>query len=152
MIDYKKLIKYIIIPLGIGVIVGLLTGANGAYEEFVKPEFSPPAILFPIVWSILYILMGVSSYLVSESNNVLKDNALLYYYAQLVVNFLWSFVFFSFKWYLFAFIWLLLLIVLVVLMIIKFYRVNRTSAYLQIPYLFWILFAAVLNYAVYTLN
>lgn len=96
--------------------------------------------------------MGVSSFLVSESNNILKENALLYYYAQLVVNFLWSFVFFSFKWYLFAFIWLLLLIVLVVLMIIKFYRVNKTSAYLQIPYLLWILFAAVLNYAVYTLN
>lgn len=150
--DYKKLIKYILIPLGVGALVGFLSGSNSTYSDIMKPEFSPPAILFPIVWSILYILMGISSYMISESTDVLKDNALFYYYGQLSVNFLWSFIFFTFKWYLIAFIWLILLIVLVVLMIIKFYRVNRLSAYLQIPYLLWILFASILNFSIYVLN
>lgn len=149
-IDYKKLIINILIPLGLGTIVGLLTSGMGGYKDIIKPSFAPSGIIFPIVWSILYILMGVSFYLVTEDSS--DDRLKKIYYLQLGVNLVWSFIFFTFKWYLFAFIWILLLVALVLCMIMKFKKVNPLSAYLQIPYLLWIMFASILNYAIYTLN
>lgn len=147
-INFKRLAITILIPLVLGAIVGFITNSGG-YNDMVKPSFAPPAWLFPVVWTILYILMGVSYY---KLDNISTEKTKKIYYAQLIVNLLWCFIFFSFKMYLFAFIWLLLLIVLVILMIKDFYKYNKTSAYLQIPYLIWIIFAAILNFAIYKLN
>ena len=140
-IDYKKLIKSILIPLVLGTIVGLIT--NSGYKDMIQPSFAPPGIVFPIVWGILYILMGISNYLVSNNK---------YYYPQLVLNLLWSFIFFTFKLYLLAFVWILVLIVFVILMILDYYKENKVSAYIQVPYLFWLIFAAFLCFSVFRLN
>ena len=121
-INYKKLIISILIPLALGAIVGLITGSKGSYNNFIKPSFAPSGILFPIIWSILYILMGVSFYIISEKSN--DDNLKKIYYLQLGVNLVWSFIFFTFKWYLFAFLWILLLIGLVLCMIMKFKKTS----------------------------
>lgn len=150
-IDYKRLIISIIIPVGLGAIVGLLTSSS-SYKDMVQPSFAPPGILFPIVWTILYILMGISSYIISKSNNILKSDALFTYYLQLGVNLLWSFFFFTFKWYWFSAVWIILLIYLVIKMIKKFYNISRLSGYLQIPYLLWLLFALILNISIAILN
>lgn len=151
-IDFKKLIISVLIPLVLGTLIGLLTGASGGYNDFVKPSFAPPGALFPIVWTILYALMGVSCYLISESADKNKDEALLTYYLQLAINLIWSFLFFSFKWYLFSFIWIIILIVSVVIMIKKFYDISKTSGLIQIPYLLWLIFASILNFSIFLLN
>lgn len=147
-IDYKKLIIYILIPLILGSIVGLLTSGN--YNEIIMPKFTPPKILFPIVWSILYILMGISRYIINNKEN--NHSAINTYRLQLIINLLWPFLFFNFKWFLFSFLWIILLITLVTIMILKFLKISKISGLLQIPYLLWLFFAAILNFAVYTLN
>ena len=143
-------IKSIFLPLLIGGFVGLVT-SNYTNYNLIQPSFAPPAILFPIVWTILYTLMGLS-YGFLKSNSLTDDKTNIIYYSQLFVNALWSFFFFVFEWRLFAFFWILLLIVLVILMIIEFYKKNKLAGLLQIPYLLWISFASVLNLAVYLLN
>lgn len=150
-IDFKKLFINILIPVLLGVIVGFLSGSSKGYDYIIQPSFAPPGILFPIVWTILYTLMGISSYLVSINNDI-YNNSLFIYYFQLIINLLWSFIFFKFKLYFISFLWIIFLIICVIIMIKKFYQVSRLSAYLQIPYLLWILFAAYLNYAIYVLN
>lgn len=147
-INYKKLFKFILIPLILGGIIGIITSGN--YKYINMPSFAPPKILFPIVWSILYILMGISRYLIDDLPN--NNQALKIYNSQLTVNLLWSFFFFSFKWFFFSFLWIILLIILVIIMIIKFYKLSKSSSLIQIPYLLWIIFACILNYAIYTLN
>lgn len=122
------------------------------YKYLDKPSLSPPAIVFPIVWTILYILMGVSSYLIYESNSEKKDNALIIYGIQLVLNFFWTIIFFLLNLRLLAFIWIIILLIFVVLMIVSFYKINKKAAYLQIPYLLWVIFATYLNYMLYILN
>ena len=151
-INIRKLLISIIIPIVLGSIVGLLTSSFNNYNDIIQPSFAPPGILFPIVWSILYILMGISSYIISESNSYDKDSCLGIYIIQLIVNLLWSFLFFTFKWYLISFLWILFLIVLVVIMIVMFFKISKLSAYLQIPYLLWLIFAAILNFSIYILN
>ena len=151
-INLRKLIFSILIPLGLGAIVGFITSPGSNYNDMIQPNFAPPGILFPIVWSILYIIMGITSYIISESNSYDKDEASIVYIVQLVVNLLWSFLFFTFKWYFFSFLWILLLIALVLLMIRKFYRISKISGYLNIPYLLWLIFAAVLNLSIFFLN
>lgn len=145
-INFKKLILCILIPLGLGALVGLIVPFD-TYSSIVQPSFAPPAILFPIVWSILYILMGISYYLVSEEGMNPRI-----YWIQLVVNLLWSIWFFLAKMYLFSFIWILLLDVLVIIMIKVFYDIKKKAGLLQIPYLVWIIFASVLNLFVVILN
>lgn len=134
-IDIKKLLFYILIPLISGAVVGIITsGDMKSYNGFV------PGWIFPVVWSILYILMGISSYLVRDNEediNIYKTN--------LVVNLAWTFIFFTFNMKNLAFLWILLLIVIVIYMIYKFFKVNKLAAYLQIPYLIWLLFASILN-------
>ncbi len=144
-------IKSILIPLLIGVIVGFITSGYMDNSMLVQPSFAPPAILFPIVWTILYTLMGVS-YGILKSNSLTDEKTNTIYYSQLFVNALWSFFFFVFEWRLFAFFWILLLIALVILMIIEFYKKNKIAGLLQIPYLLWIIFASFLNLAIYLLN
>lgn len=134
-IDYKKLIVFILVPLSLGALVGILTTPNSNIDSILPP------IVFPIVWSILYILMGVSSYLVYEETNEIPK----IYIIQLIFNLLWSFVFFKFKLFTLAFIWILFLILLVILMIRDFLSKNKLAGYLQIPYLIWLFIAAILN-------
>ena len=140
----------ILIPVGFGTLVGILT--SGSYNDMIQPSFAPPGIVFPIVWSILYTLMGISNYIILESNSYYKDESIFIYVTQLIVNLLWSFFFFTFKWYFLSFIWILLLIFLVYIMIKRFYNISKTSAYLQIPYLIWLIFAAILNFSIFLLN
>ncbi len=153
--NVKKLLICIAIPLLVGGIAGLLTRpGTQAYATMVKPPLSPPAILFPIVWTILYILMGISSYLIwtKADDSPTTTRAKNLYFYQLVANFLWSFFFFSFQWYFFSFIWILLLWGLVVAMIKAFSRISKVVAYINIPYLIWLIFAAYLNLGVWRLN
>lgn len=144
-------VKTILVPVILGAVVGFITSDFMNYGTLLQPGFAPPAILFPIVWSILYVLMGIS-YGILKSKNLTNDKISKIYYAQLFVNLLWSVIFFIFKWRLFAYFWILLLIVLVVLMIKEFYAKNKTAGLLQIPYLIWIVFASFLNLSIYLLN
>lgn len=153
-INKHLLLICIAIPLIGGAIASLFTMSSMAtFDQISKPPFSPPGWLFPVVWTILYTLMGISSYLVLTSDADKDDieNALKIYAYQLVVNFLWPTFFFNFGWYLFSFIWLVLLWILVLVMIVKFSRINKLAAYLNIPYLMWLTFAAYLNWSIYTL-
>ena len=144
-------IKSILVPLLVGGLVGLLTSNYINYNNLIQPSFAPPGILFPIVWTILYTLMGVS-YGILKSNSLTNEKINTIYYLQLFVNALWSFFFFVFEWRLFSFFWILLLIALVILMIKEFYDKNKVAGLLQIPYLLWITFASVLNLSIYLLN
>lgn len=143
--------KSILIPVLIGGIVGLIISSAIDYNSLQKPFLAPPSIVFPIVWTILYILMGIS-YGILKSKGLTDKKIDLIYYIQLAVNAAWSIIFFSLKWRLFAFIWILLLDILVILMIIKFYKKDKTVGLLQIPYILWTLFASYLNLAIYILN
>ena len=147
----KIYVKSILIPVLVGAFVGIITSSYINYNTLQQPPLSPPAILFPIVWTILYTLMGIS-YGILESNSLVDSRINFIYYLQLFVNALWSFFFFVFEWRLFSFFWILLLIALVVIMIIEFYKKNKISGLLQIPYLIWLIFAAYLNIGVYLLN
>ena len=141
----------ILIPVILGGIVGLIISGSMDYNSLQKPFLSPPVILFPIVWTILYILMGVS-YGILQVNSKVDAEINLIYYGQLFVNLLWPIAFFVLKWRLFAFIWIVLLAILVFVMILKFYQKNKLAGLLQIPYLLWTLFASYLNLFVYLLN
>lgn len=154
-INSKSLLTNLVISLGTGLLAASLTrGGIATYMEFEQPPLSPPAIVFPIVWTILYILMAVSAYLVYEStaDKEIKDQALSIYIYQLFFNFLWPIVFFNFQNYLLAFGVLLILWILIIQMIKVFYQINPLAAKLQIPYLIWVTFAGYLNLGVYFLN
>ena len=149
------LVICIAIPLLVGILASMLTG-NGM-ESFMtinKPPLSPPAWLFPVAWTILYTLMGISSYLIltSSADKQEKEEALKIYTYQLIVNFLWPTFFFNLEWYLFAFVWLVLLWILVLIMILKFEKISKPAAYLNIPYIVWLTFAGYLNFAIWLLN
>ncbi len=144
-------IKSILVPVIVGGVVGLIVSNFMDYNELQQPTFAPPSILFPIVWTILYILMGVS-YGIIKSKNLTDEEIDRIYYMQLAINALWSIFFFVFKWRLFAFIWIIILIIAVIIMIKKFYEKNKIAGIIQIPYLLWILFASYLNLTIYFLN
>ena len=146
----KKLIFYILLPLVVGGIGYLLGGSTDIYEKINQPSFAPPSVVFPIVWTILYILMGISSYMISKENN--PNEALKVYYIQLFFNMLWSMFFFRFQLFLFSSIWLFVLLALVIYMIMLFVKKKKMAGYLQIPYALWCTFAFILNIAVYVLN
>lgn len=151
MSKFKIYAKSILFPVLVGALIGLITSGFIDYNSLEQPFLSPPSIVFPIVWTILYILMGIS-YGILKSNSLLDSETNFIYYLQLFVNALWSIFFFVFKWRLFAFFWIILLIILVLAMIIKFYSKNKLSGLLQIPYLLWTLFATYLNFFIYLLN
>jgi tryptophan-rich sensory protein len=145
--------------IGLSEAAGLLSGllSRGGMENFsqtvAQPPLSPPGWLFPVVWTILYGLMGISAariWISPPSDN--RSRGLNLFMAQLIVNFFWSPIFFNTGVYSFALLWLLLLWVLVVLMIFSFQKVDKTAALLQIPYLIWLTFAAYLNRGVWQLN
>lgn len=154
-INWKLLIICIAIPLAVGGLSALLTKDNMIMFQYIrKPALSPPAWLFPVVWTILYTLMGISSYRVVSSDAAPKEirGALIFYALQLFFNFLWSIVFFNLEAYLFAFIWLILLWALILITTVRFFRIDRRAGWLMVPYLLWVAFAGYLNYAIYKLN
>lgn len=152
-LNLKTLAVSILIPLTVGFLSYFLSrGGMSYYETLNKPPLNPPSFIFPIVWTVLYILMGISSYIVYTSDSPFREKALRWYVIQLIFNFGWSIIFFGLSKLLFAYIWLLLLIAAIVVMIYYFYKVKPLSAYLQIPYLLWCIFAAYLNLSIYFLN
>lgn len=150
----KSLIKNLAIPLIVGALAGFLTNAD--VKEFMmtaqKPIFMPPGWVFPIVWTILYALMGFSAYIIENTQSHRKNRALTIYYIQLFFNFAWSFIFFTFGNYLFSFIWIIALLILVLATILEFKMIKARAVYILIPYLIWVSFASVLNFSIYLLN
>ena len=146
-----KRIIYSLLPVVGGAIIGLITSGYMDYRDMVKPPLSPPGIVFPIVWTVLYILMGISYFIATKEK---EDNKELdqIYLLQLFVNFLWPIIFFVLGMYFTAFLWIVLLIILVVAMIKELFKNNKISGYLQIPYLIWQLFATYLNLGITLLN
>lgn len=149
----KELLISIAISLGVGLLSALITMNNQNIYDFINvPSFAPPGIVFPIVWTILYILLGISSYIIYKSNDYDRGNALIIYGIQLFLNFFWSIIFFNFKNFIFAFIWIILLLISIIVMIYKFYKINALAGLLNIPYLIWVIFASILNFSIIILN
>ena len=146
----------VLIPLAVWGLASLLTSGNMMlYSEITKPPLAPPAILFPIVWTILYILMGIGSariYLKKEAMPDQTTNALKTYVLQLGFNFFWSLIFFNLQTFFFAFIWLVVVWGLIIIMLYEFYKIDKFAAIINIPYLLWVTFALYLNLAIYILN
>lgn len=152
-INLKQLAISLAVSLGTGFLSGIVTMLGmESFKKSNKPPLTPPDFIFPIVWTLLFILMGISAYIIYRSDKQGKSKALIVYGIQLLVNFFWPIFFFNFSAYLFSFIWILLLWLLIILMIKLFYPISKTAALLQIPYLLWITFAAYLNFGVYLMN
>ncbi len=151
MSDIKIYLKSILTTVLLGGLIGFIISGSIDYNFLQKPLLAPPSSLFPIVWTLLYILMGIS-YGILKSNNLVDSKINLIYYSQLIVNLLWPIAFFVLEWRLFSFVWIILLIVLVINMIIQFYNKKQLAGLLQIPYLLWLIFAAYLNLGIYLLN
>ena len=154
-LDWKKLIVSLLIPLAVGGLSAFITrGDMDIYTKIERPPLSPPGKLFPIVWSILYFLMGVSLYIIwnSRARTDEKRSAIIFFALQLFMNFIWSPIFFSMQQYLLGFVVLVILWIFIIAMIISFKRISPIAAYLQIPYLLWVTFAGYLNLGIYILN
>lgn len=154
-IKWKLLIPAVLLPLAVGGLAALLTGsAMDNYSQVTRPPLSPPGWLFPLAWSLLYILMGISSYIVATSfvSGERRERALCVYALQLAVNFAWPIIFFKLSAYGVAFFWLLLLVSLVLITILLFWHISKTAGKLLLPYLLWLLFALYLNLGVWLLN
>lgn len=152
----SKLWIWIAVPVVLGMLSGWLSSLMaGGFDTFQKPAFTPPDWVFPVVWTILYILMGISGWLVSckaESQGESPAKTLVPFVVQLALNLAWSFLFFGMQQYFLGFLWALALDAAVLWMILSFYKVSKTAAYLQIPYLLWGIFAVVLSFGVYLMN
>ncbi len=146
-----KNIFYLTFPLITGTIIGIITSKYIDYNTLIKPPLSPPSIIFPIIWTILYILMGIS-YFLYKKNSYTSKQEIIIYYTQLFVNLLWSIIFFVLKLKFFAIIWILLLDILIYILITLFKQKYKPSAYLLIPYQIWCLFATYLTIGIYLLN
>lgn len=143
----KPLVISLLISLGTGAVAGFFTSqAMTVYQEMSRPPLSPPGWIFPIVWTVLYILMGIAAWLIYLKRP--KAEALKLYLIQLAVNFLWPFLFFNLHWYILSAIWLFLLWYLVFLLIREFSKIDKTAGWLLLPYLVWLTFAAYLNLAI----
>lgn len=144
----------ILLTLAVGGVGGFLTSLGmDTFDALTKPPFTPPSFLFPIVWTVLFILMGVGAariYLTEPT--AARNRALIVYVVQLAVNFLWSVIFFNLQAYGFAFFWLILLWVLILTMIYLFGKVDKPAALMQIPYAIWVAFAGYLNLMIWLLN
>ena len=169
---WKTILIFILLPLVMGAVAGLLTmGGMEQFQMLNQPPLAPPGWLFPIVWTILYTLMGISSYIIYSAEcmkgkwkEIFKDGkqrnckseqkrkALTIYGYQLIVNFLWPVFFFNFGWYGFSYLWLIILWVLVAVMIWEFDKISQTAALLNIPYILWLSIAGYLNLSIWLLN
>ena len=156
----KKEIRIFAISIAIALAVGglsaLLTAGNmDIYSQITQPPFAPPSVLFPIVWTLLYILMGISAamiYLQKEENPQSAQKSFVFYSVSLFLNFFWSIIFFNMQAFLFSFIWLLLLWASILLTILHYRKISPLAAALQVPYLLWVTFAGYLNLAIFILN
>ncbi len=151
----RQLLICIAIPLAVGGLSAWLTrGSMDTFAALNKPPLSPPGWLFPVVWTILFVLMGLASYLVLKSGKPQQkvNRALRLYGIQLGVNFFWSVFFFNLSLYLFSFIWLILLWILILVTTIRFRRLSQPAGMLMLPYLLWVAFAGYLNLGIYLLN
>jgi len=154
-IQWPRLLAALLLPLAVGALSSWLTGSfSQAYQNVYKPLLSPPGWVFPVVWTVLYLLMGYASYLVwtSEATEGEKKGALTLYAVQLLFNFVWPLLFFRGRLFWFAFVWLVLLWILILLTKRRFDSIERKSGICLIPYLVWVTFAAYLNLGVSLLN
>lgn len=153
-LDWKKLLIALAVPLAVGGLAALLSGGMEDYESYVQPPLSPPGWVFPVVWTVLYLLMGYASYLVwtSDAEQSEKRKALLLYGLQLLANFIWPLLFFGADMLLAALIWLVVLWVLIFLTIRAFSKISERAGNLLLPYILWVSFAAYLNFGVFLLN
>ena len=156
---WKKVKPYVVsvaLALGVGGLAAFITRNDmDVYKVIVLPPLAPPSVLFPIVWTILYILMGIGAALIhlerGNKQSAARD-ALSVYGINLILNFMWSVLFFKFRVFLFAFFWLLALLATIIKMILDFKKIKPIAGYLQIPYAFWVAFAGYLNFAIWWLN
>lgn len=160
-LNIVKLLIAVFIPLAVGGLSAFLTkDAMLIFNSIDKPPLAPPGIVFPIAWSILYVLMGISSYIIYDldintlntEQIVLRKQTLIIYVVQLIFNFFWTIIFFKFSMYKFAFVWLMTLWILVFLYIKTSFKLNKISSYLMMPYLVWMTFAVYLNLMIDILN
>ena len=152
---FFTLLACILLPLIIGSLSGLANAGslNDWYVQLNKPSFNPPGYLFGPVWTVLYLLMGISLYLIWKSpKGNPRTNALIIFGLQMLLNFAWSFIFFYFKQTGWALVDIIILWLNIIIMIFVFYKINKTAALIQIPYLLWVSFASVLNAAIWILN
>ena len=152
--NWKKLLLCLAIPLGVGALASLLSGGMALYEQVAQPPLSPPGWVFPVVWTILYLLMGYASYMVwcAAGRTAPGRRALALYGGQLAVNFLWPLLFFRWQLFGLAFACLVVLWVLIFLTMRAFSRIRARAGDLLVPYLLWVTFAGYLNYGVFVLN
>lgn len=149
----KVYILSILIAVGIGSLSGFLTRKSmETFQTLEKPALTPPPTVFPIVWTVLFILMGIGAAIIYLADSPNTKRALTLYGIQLAVNFFWTIFFFNLSAYWFSFFWLLLLIALIVAMIVSFKKINHTAALLQLPYFIWVAFAGYLNFMIALLN
>lgn len=153
-LEWKKLLICIAIPLAVGGLSALITSGNmDLYTEIEQPALAPPGWLFPVVWTVLYVLMGIALYLVVITRTREdKRNAVVSFGVQLFFNFFWSIIFFNARAFLFAFVWLIFLWLAIIANIYFFYKINKNAGKLLIPYLIWVTFAGYLNLAIFLLN
>lgn len=154
-INIKGLLLSIALAEGVGLISSLFTmGFMKGYTELARPFFAPPGWVFGVVWSILYLLMGIAAYLVATTRHSSKGitSALRFYVLQLFFNFLWPIIFFRLDMRVIAFFEIIILLVLIIITTVKFFRINKAAGYLMLPYLLWVTFAAVLNYYLWIFN
>lgn len=151
-INFKSLLFHLFVPLMLSFIISMLIGDYSSYYNSIVKPVTVPSIVFPIVWTILYLLMGVSAYIVDNSDNPNSDKAMRFYYIQLLLNLLWTPVFFLFKLKGGSVILTILLLIFVLLTAYKFYKINKVSGLLFIPYILWTVFALYLTTGIYFLN
>lgn len=158
-INVVLLIFCLAIPPAVGGLSSLLTkDMMFHFESVAKPPLAPPGFLFPIVWTILYILMGISIYMIltyDNKNELListKNVCIALFIIQLIMNFFWSIIFFGYKLYLPAFFWLLILLAIVIILTILSFKINRVASLMFIPYILWMTFASYLNIGIAILN
>lgn len=158
--EVRNFIVSVLIPLIIGylssALSSLISGISVStyYSQLIKPSFAPPSFIFPIVWTILYVLMGISAYIILKKGYDLSKvkDAMFYYWLQLILNFIWSILFFGLDLRFTALVTLALLVIVVTIMIYKFNKLDKRAAYLNIPYLIWLLYALFLNYFIWMIN
>ena len=137
-------------PLILGSLVGFVIKDFMDYSSLNQPPFAPPGIVFPIAWTALYLLMGISYYFYRKTDK--NSTLIILYYIQLFLNLTWTFIFFVFKMHFLAIVWILVIILLVFYLIKQFWNIKKESAYLLIPYLLWLLFAMYLTIGIFLLN
>lgn len=154
----KSKLRFIIallLPIAVGGVSALITkDSMNLYQEITKPPLSPPSIVFPIAWAILYLMMGVASYLATTSKKKGSDIfiANIWYILQLTMNFFWSIIFFGLKLYLLAFVWLIFMYIAIIICTRDYFRISKLAGWMMVPYIVWMGFAAYLNLAIVILN